>query len=392
MFRLIKSSRYGDNGEKGAISTILAIVLSSGFLFIAFALTSDASALYLERRSLQNSADATSLAVASNCALGSTYCTDAVSAQNEAQLIANSNSPDGISAIKLLCGFTPLSACPAGTTTECKAVPTNLPRYGRVVLSTQNKDGTVKVKSPFFDYFIGNTNSEVNVQSCSQSAWGKANSANIPLPLAITICDYLTEGYKIIRDYSSQLSACPTTIKDVQGITISPQPINVINGWAIFAPNGQPLYCLVPQTITVGNILDTLPPGQERCNDASLSSSDSKKVLASFISANLGKKVFIPVIASTSGTGNGNAQIVTAKTVGFFTFVFLGYDFGPQSRAGCGAVGATCTDFNGQSTTGCGSTRSCIWGKFTKGIVPGASVSRDTTFPPVGASAVELLP
>ena len=49
--------------ERGAVSALFAIVFGSGILFLAFALTSDASALYLEKRSLQNSADATSLAV-----------------------------------------------------------------------------------------------------------------------------------------------------------------------------------------------------------------------------------------------------------------------------------------------------------------------------------------
>lgn len=378
--------------ERGAFTTIFVAIVSSGLLFFLFALTADAGTLFFERRSIQNAADATSLAVASNCALGSTNCADSAAIQSTAQSMANLNSPDSLSTVSKLCGFTPLNPCTNTTELECKSVPANLPRYGRVVLSSKNADGTTRVRTPFFDLLSSSGTLPSNLTACSQSAWGKASVANIPLPLAITICDYQTDGFKIIRDYSSQLTACPTTIKDVQGITIAPQPTNVLNGWAIFAPSGQQLYCLVPQRITVGMTLDTLPPGQERCNDQGISGSDSKNVLTNFIFNNLGKKIFIPVIASTSGTGSGAAQQVASNTVGFFTFIFRGYDFGPQARAGCGDPKTPCSEFAGQSTTGCGSTRSCIWGQFTRGIVPGVPVSRDTSFPPVGAAAVELLP
>ena len=219
------------------------------------------------------------------------------------------------------------------------------------------------------------------------------------MPLAITICDYLTDGYKLIQEYSEQLPNCPTTIKDVQGVTLSPQPVNVINGWAMFRPYGQQLLCLIARRVNVGDVLETLPPGQEACKDSSISGSASKTFLQSFISANLNKKIFIPVIASTTGSGNGNAQIVSSNSVGFFSFIFLGYDFGSNQKGGCGdttyrARVSECNNFTAQDFANCNNSnkRGCIWGRFTRGIVPGAAVSRDTSFPPVGAAAVELLP
>lgn len=376
--------------DRGAAATVFIILASSGFLFVLFAMTADAGALYRERQVTQNAADATSLAVASFCALGSNECASSSSILSKSQEFANVNSNDGISKVDSLCGYTPLNPCSSQSTVKCKSVPSGIQRYGRVEVSTQNLDGTTRISSPFLSALLNVSDLSLKSKSCSQSAWGKANSASIPLPLAITICDYLADGYKILRDYSSQLTACPTTIKDVQGQAIFPQPTNVINGWAIFSPTGQQLLCLPVQHLTIGMSLDTLPPGQERCNDSSLSGSDSKRVLSSFISANLGKKVFIPVIASTSGTGNGQAQRVTSTIVGFFTFIFYGYDLGSQIKDGCGS--SPCSEFAGQSAAQCGSQRACIWGRFSKGIVPGVPVSRDTSFPPVGAQAVELLP
>lgn len=378
------------SNDRGAVATIFVLLAGSGFFVVLLAMTADAGTLYLERRATENAADATSLAVASFCALGSPECASSASLQAKAREFANLNSNDGRSKVEALCGFAPLLNCSGDSVSKCKVVPSNIQRYGRVTLSTENSDGTTSVNSPFLSTLLGNENLSLKSISCSQSAWGKANSARIPLPLAITICDYQAEGFKILRDYRSQLTSCPTIIKDIQGFNISPQPTNLINGWAIFAPTNEQLLCLSSRNITVGMSIDTLPPGAERCNDAGISGSESKGVLAQFISANLGKKVFIPVIASTSGTGTGSAQRVSARVVGFFTFIFYGYDLGSQIKDGCGRY--SCSEFNGVSAAQCGSQSACIWGKFTRGIVPGASVSRDTSFPPVGAQAVELLP
>lgn len=376
--------------ERGAAATVFVLFLGSGVLIALFAMTADAGAVFRERRVTQAAADASSLAVASFCALGSPECASQSNLVNKAQEFANLNSDDGVSDLQNLCGFTPMSPCTNQSEVTCKPVPSNLQRYGRVVVTTKNQNGSTKINSPFLSLILNESNTSTTSKSCSQTAWGKANSASVQLPLAISICDYQADGFKILRDYSSQLTNCPTVIKDSQGINISPQPRNVVNGWAIVSPSGEDLLCLRTRNLTVGMGLDTLPPGMERCNDSSISGSDSKRVLAGFISANLGKKVFVPVIASTSGTGSGSAQRVTSPVVGFFTFIFYGYDLGSNIRDGCGA--RNCPEFSGVSAAQCGSRDACIWGQFSRGIVPGALVSRDTSFPPVGAQAVELLP
>lgn len=390
MRRLIHSLTNKFSNQEGAAATVFILFMGSGLLFVVFALTSDAASIYQERRVTQNAADAASLAVASYCALGSPECADAASLFSKSQELANLNSDDSLTLVENVCGFTPLNPCTNQESVSCQVVPSSIQRYGRVTVSTNNPGSSSEVQAPFLNALLGEENLQLTSKSCAQTAWGKANSAMIPLPLAITICDYQTDGFKILRDYSSQLTSCPSIIKDSQGITITPAPTNVINGWAIFSPSGQDLLCLPEKLLTVGMNIDTLPPGQERCNDASLSGSESKQVLANFISANLGRKVFIPVIAGTSGTGSGQAQRVTAQVVGFFTFIFYGYDLGSQIKDGCGRT--TCAEFQGQSAAQCGSQRACIWGKFSKGIVPGAAVSRNSSFPPVGALAVELLP
>lgn len=384
--------------DRGAAATVFFLLAGSGFLFVLLAMTSDASALYRERRITQQAADATSLALASYCALGSDICTNSSSLLAKAKEFADSNSDDGLSDVDSICGTTPMTPCANQAVVSCKTTPGIAQKFARVVVSTKNPDGRTAISSPFLGALLGEENLSFSAKACSQSTWGKANLANVPLPLAITICDYKTDGFKILREYglqpdrtyTPQLPACRTEITDVQGQRIEPQPRNVINGWTIIAPSGQQPVCLQPQRLVIGMTVETLPPGQERCSDPELGGSTSRQALLDFISNNLGKKVFIPVIASTSGSGNGNAQVVSAPVVGFFTFIFLGYDFGPEGAAGCGAT--TCSQFAGESATQCGSKNSCVWGQFTRGIVPGVPVSRDTTFPSIGAQAIELLP
>ena len=139
--------------ESGVVAPLFAALLGAGALFIAFAVTSDASALYLEKRTLQNAADATSLAIASYCGVGSTDCQNAVSIQSAAQNIANLNSGDANSKVETICGYNPLTPCSTTPPAGCKTVPSNLPTYGRVVLSTKNQDGTSKVKLPFLTIY-----------------------------------------------------------------------------------------------------------------------------------------------------------------------------------------------------------------------------------------------
>ena len=396
--------------DRGAAATVFVLFLGSGILLVLFAMTADAGAVFNERRVTQISADSASLSVASYCALGSPECGDGINLRAKAQEFANLNSNDKISDLQNLCGFTPLAPCSNESEVSCKPVPSSLQRYARAVVSTKNQDGTTKIKSPFLDAILGASTSTPTSKACSQAAWGRANSASISIPIAVSICDYAADGYKILREYSLQLPKCPTIIRDAQGLTITPQPQNVINGWAV-ASKTEKVLCSQASKMTIREPLGTFPPGGEGCDD--LSGRESKEFLVSFIASNIGNKLFVPVIASTTGAGSGGAQKVYTNDgrlveqpiglVGFFSFIFLGYDFGPRGKGGCGGTravennvivfGYSCAEFVGQECEfkGTPTREDCIWGKFTKGIVPGIPVSRDNSFPPVGAQAIELL-
>lgn len=51
-----------------------------------------------------------------------------------------------------------------------------------------------------------------------------------------------------------------------------------------------------------------------------------------------------------------------------------------------------CTSANYNWPAVCGNSGSCFYGKFSRGVVPGADVDLDPTKPAFGAQAVQLLP
>lgn len=83
------------NDERGAIAVLVAITLT--VLMGVGALVLDVGALYVERRELQNGADAAALAIAESCALDE--CPTTAAEDAAAEVYADANSLDGISAV-----------------------------------------------------------------------------------------------------------------------------------------------------------------------------------------------------------------------------------------------------------------------------------------------------
>ena len=68
--RLIRRRRP----DRGAVSTVFAVLLAGGVVMGMLAMTVDVGSIWLERRQLQNGADAASMALADICARDATKC------------------------------------------------------------------------------------------------------------------------------------------------------------------------------------------------------------------------------------------------------------------------------------------------------------------------------
>ncbi|HEX2782346.1 MAG TPA: pilus assembly protein TadG-related protein [Ilumatobacteraceae bacterium] len=178
----LKASLTKRGDDEGMI--LLWVGLSMTVLLGVGALTIDLGALYVERRQLQNGADAAALAIAYNCATGDTCG----SVMTTATKLADDNSNDHASAVPLVCGVGPgLSAGGCSTPAGLDGA-TN---WVQVFTSTESAGGGNQVPmllAPLVGAVSGKT---VNANSVAQ--WGGLQSAKVS-PIVIPACEYTKLG------------------------------------------------------------------------------------------------------------------------------------------------------------------------------------------------------
>ena len=392
------------NGDRGAIATIFAIMISTAVIIAMFVMVFDVGSIYTERRVLQNASDSAVTATAQECAIDGTgailnvspayasaLCTSYPNSVEFATRYANLNSPDRLSSISELCGTAPLLACRSlgNGVFECKSVDSRYVNFARARTETLQVSGN-SIQS-LFNSLISSNDSNVKVVSCSQAAWGKAGFAPLLFPIALPICDYTIKGTKLISDFSSNspvvIGGC--TITDLNGQTFN--YTSPTQGFSLLDSFGCPGVS-APRRTYVGDTLQiqaSLTQVEAQCPNGSSQFYDQ---LRTFV----GSQVFVPVVTSVvcqSGSNNCQGNYIF-QVASFYSFKFLGGKFKNRGLVGSGpacAVGDPCQR-NDLWPTACDSTRNCVYGTFEKAIVPGSDVSLDPSYPAVGAMAVQLLP
>lgn len=380
--------------DEGVVTVIVAILFSSLVIVGVLAIVIDGGSLYRERRVLQNAADSATLANTRECALQTSNC----SSKNFASVYTNANSPDSLSNVKELCGQStgvvglnlntcaPISAKPFA----CKNIESIYPRYLRVVADTKTTTDT-KINLPFGSALGSQYSAGKTLEACAQATWGKATSAPVVFPIAFPAC-----GFTAVIDsqiwqpiFSKNNIAC--SIQDIFGFNFSYS--GNLNGYTQIQNGGCPNE-VTPKTYKVGDIITTESSFLQLASNPATGCA----TLAQFISVVtplVGKVIYIPVVGdATGGIGNNKLQII-----GFYAVKFMGAKF--KNPNGSGAlfgsppsctVSDECTSANYYWPKICGNDGSCFYGKFSRGVVPGADVDLDPTKPAFGAQAVQLLP
>ena len=178
--------------EDGAVVALFAILMSSVLVIALFVIVFDISALYSERRVIQNTADSSVLATTQECAIGGTgaiinlnnaystgVCDNQSFALDFAGKYANLNSPDSLTDVSEICGTASLNQCGSLNTGqfECKSVNSAYKNYVRVKTSTRQSTGT-SITS-LFTSLVNPSQANVKVIGCAQSAWGKSAYAPV---------------------------------------------------------------------------------------------------------------------------------------------------------------------------------------------------------------------
>jgi Flp pilus assembly protein TadG len=326
-----------DDADEGAVMIWVALMIV--VLLGVGALVIDVGALLVERRQLQNGADAAALAVAQDCAEGS--CGTGGGA-GIAKQYADLNAGDDVSAIGsgTPCGVGPgLSGCaepaPSGASDATGWV--------RVNTSTETPDGGNQVSfllAPLISALTGKT-----VTAGAVAAWGAPKTV-ATLPFTYSICEFYGPGQPVgqvptepVTIYSKAESGKPNVAEDCER-SPSGGVVEGGFGWLSGVSSGG---CTVE--ITVGGAYAGSDPG----NNFPLKDPCDELIQ--------GQEVIIPLFIEVEGTGANAVYTID----GFVGFVVENYHFPGNSFPSKSWKCDTPPDF-----TGGAASLTCFQGHFTQ--------------------------
>ncbi len=185
--------------ERGAVATVVAVLLAGGVLMGFLALSLDVGQILVEKRQLQNSADAAAISLARSCWLGNCVA----GADSLASLVDN-NANDQASGIESQCAHN----MPGSTLVDCDTIPSTgawadcaplppalaamggLP-YVEVRTRTQSKNGSGRDNS-LRNWVAGLTGNSTtsSAGACARAVVGNPADGTSELPLTFSACDW----------------------------------------------------------------------------------------------------------------------------------------------------------------------------------------------------------
>jgi uncharacterized membrane protein len=193
--------------DAGGVTSLVVIVFAGGLVMGMLALSIDVGNILLERRQLQNGADATAFALAQACGdvPAGSECASAAAASAALAPLASANARDNTEALPDagICGngvgtLPPCSS--SGSLTqlaECLPKPSWLAAdpaitYVETRTRTLSASSTANALSSFFaKTFMGVPDN--SYATCARVAWGPPGSTGGSVPLAMGYCDWLNK-------------------------------------------------------------------------------------------------------------------------------------------------------------------------------------------------------
>lgn len=275
-----------DNGERGGISVIVAVMMVALLGFAALAM--DVGMLYAERAQLQNGADAAALGVAQKCASNEAdpQCTGTSALAAE---LLNKNALDGLSNVKSLTVDKPN-------------------RRVTAVGGAQETGKPANQVSLFLSGVFGTTSTEVNAKTTVE--WGSPSKGTTPFPLAISVCQVqgMVDGAaQLLRSHSD------TTADDCRPTGPSGALVPGGFGWIVQDPG------------VCGGYIDVAlnKGGSDTGNNGPVNCDAVLNGWAAELTAGRDVVVLLPVFLSVTGTGSGASYDVES----FAAFKVKGWKF-----------------------------------------------------------------
>jgi Putative Flp pilus-assembly TadE/G-like len=350
-----RGARRGD--DRGAVASIVAVLLAGGVLLGMGAIVVDAGQMYAERAELQNGADAAALAVAQGCALSAAGCDVSATSTGTAAKYAGKNAKDGAAAIALVCGVTGyggIGGCPAttGYLIDCPAAPASGVRYVDVHTSTLTSGGSTLLPPVFSRTLVGHAGfAGARVKACARATWGSPRSA-ATVAFTMSYCEWKTAtasgtGYAAPPPYPPNALPPASADRAIQlhgtGSTCSGSPA----GWDL--PGG--FGWLQDTTGNCGITVDATLTYAD--NTGASAGNTCKTALQNARTART--QVYVPVYDGYQANGNNG----TYHLLGFAAFVITGYNL-PGLSAASWLTGGTY----------CKGSAKCVYGYFTRALLP----------------------
>jgi Flp pilus assembly protein TadG len=211
MLMRLNPGRVLGSPERGAVSSIVAILFAGGVVFGLGALTVDVGSMMWERRQVQNGADAAATTLASACANAESNCRSNLPA---IQQLDDSNASDGHSSADGVCGRFPSTYTPVGIATlcasatsdasigdlaKCPALPSWLKSGAGASLpyvevytgtSTNGSSSPTLLPGAFSQAITGSDNPHIS--ACARATWGPPGGNKATVPITISTCEWQT--------------------------------------------------------------------------------------------------------------------------------------------------------------------------------------------------------
>lgn len=171
-----------DEGAVAVLTALLALVL-----FGMAALVVDAGAFYLEKRELQNGADAAAYAVAADCAADLPAC---LAYASTSASFADSNAFDEESGVDEVCGTTPLPACPPPATPEEEAEAEAIAGRDFVRVRTVTDDGEGGDEVPWIFGRLLADGEGTTIKASATVVFGAPGTLESAIPVTMSACEW----------------------------------------------------------------------------------------------------------------------------------------------------------------------------------------------------------
>ena len=350
-----------DDGGRGAIGVLVAVLIGAGVLLGMAALVVDVGQLYQNRAELQNGADAAALAVAKSCARGA--CNPSIATAIQYASENASNLTGGKANVTFVCGLNGTAAlgsgtCPVATKNVCPANPPTGANYVDVETSTLMPNGST-VLPPVFAETLAGSHSGNTVYACAQAEWGAPLTGNM-VGVTISACSWDTATGILDKagnpTNNPPVFAAPPPYPPVPPASFD-QTLYLKGGGGTSGCKSEPAGAAAPGNFgwtadSTGNCTASIIGGIYGGNTGNSVPTNCKSLLQSW---QQNRTVLeLPVYLKISGTGNN----ATYTLKGFAAFVITGYSLPSM----------TATDWV-TNTVPCSGGSSCISGFFTHDLV-----------------------